>query len=105
VHYAPDTDHRTVRRLERLAKRYGDDVILAPYPGLERGVALTAWGRLQLQPRYDERRAGEFVERLRNRYVHGWARPDDCPAANERTGGYRPAGGVGRATAAPRAPG
>jgi hypothetical protein len=81
IQYAPGTDAGTVGRLERLAKRYGRDVILAPYPGLERGVALTAWGRVDLLQRYDERRAAAFVERLRNRYSHGWTRPDDCPPA------------------------
>jgi hypothetical protein len=80
IQYAPDTPPRTVQELERLAKRYGRDVILAPYPELERGIALTAWGRIDVLERYDEHRATEFVERLRNRYHHGWTRPSECPS-------------------------
>jgi hypothetical protein len=78
--YAPDTDPAEARQLERLAKRYGRDVVLAPYPGLRTGLALTAWGRIDLLPRYDESRATTFVERLRGRYHHGWTRPTDCPS-------------------------
>jgi hypothetical protein len=78
VQYAPDTPRGTVRKLEHLAKRYGSDVILAPYPGLRHGVALTAWGRIDVMPGYDEHRAATFVERLRDRYDHGWTHRDDC---------------------------
>jgi hypothetical protein len=78
VQYAPDTPKPTVRLLEHLAKRYAADIVLAPYPGLDHGIALTAWGRIDIMTRYDEHRASDFVERLRNRYVHGWTRPDDC---------------------------
>jgi hypothetical protein len=68
----------TVERLERFAKRYGKDVILAPHPKLGGGIALTAWGRIELLDTYDEDRMGDFVERLRDRYVHGWTRPEQC---------------------------
>ena len=79
IQYAPDTAPDTVRRLQRLAKHYGRDVILAPYPQLGHGIALTAWGRIDLLDSYDEGRAATFVEALRGRYVHGWTRPDGCP--------------------------
>jgi Protein of unknown function (DUF3105) len=78
VHYAPGTPPDTVARLEHLARRHSRDVILAPHPGLATGIALTAWGRIDLLPGYDEPRIASFVERLRNRYVHGWQRPSDC---------------------------
>ena len=79
VQYAPGTPEQTVRLLEHLAKHYGSDIVLAPYPGLNRGIALTAWGRIEFTTQYDEHRANEFVQRLRNRYIHGWTRSDDCP--------------------------
>jgi len=78
VQYAPDTPQDSVERLESLAKRYGKDVILAPYPTLDHGIALTAWGRLDLLEHYDEGRVTIFVENLRNRYDHAWTRADDC---------------------------
>jgi hypothetical protein len=87
VQYATGTPRETVRQLERLAKRYARDVILAPYPKLDSGIALTAWGRIELLPSYDQRRATAFVERLSNRYRHGWARSDDCPGAPMYRGG------------------
>jgi uncharacterized protein DUF3105 len=79
IQYAPDTPPETVEQLERLGRRYARDVILAPYPELAHGVALTAWGRIETLAAYDERRVTEFVEGLRGRYHHGWSRPDDCP--------------------------
>lgn len=79
IQYATDVPAATVAKLTGLAKRYGGDVVLAPYPGLATGIALTAWGRIDLLPGYDEGRITTFVERLRDRYSHGWQRPDDCP--------------------------
>jgi hypothetical protein len=79
VHYARSTPAETLRQLERLAKRYPRDVILAPRPGLGSGVVATAWGRIDRLDTYDEARLRHFVEQLRNRYVHGWARGPDCP--------------------------
>jgi hypothetical protein len=68
-----------VDALTRVAKRYGDDVILAPYPPLAAGIALTAWGRIDQLDRYDEPRIAEFVEQLAGRYNHGWTTGEDCP--------------------------
>ena len=80
VQYAPTTPRNTVERLERLAKRYGKDVLLAPYPPLPHGVALTAWGRIEVLDELDEDRVVRFVEQLRGRYQHDWTREDDCAA-------------------------
>jgi hypothetical protein len=80
IQYAPGTAQDEINALTRIARRYGADVLLAPYPKLKAGIALTAWGRLDLLDHDDQRRIESFVERLRGRYVHGWARPDDCPA-------------------------
>lgn len=79
IQYAPDTAAADVAGLERLARRYGSDVILAPYPRLDHGIALTAWGRIELLDRFDEQRVSRFVTALRGRYAHGWAAGSDCP--------------------------
>jgi len=79
IQYAPGATRDVVDVLSRIARRYGADVVLAPYPGLTTGIALTAWGRLELLDRPDETRMSSFVEALRGRYDHGWTRPDDCP--------------------------
>jgi hypothetical protein len=84
IQYAPGTARDELNALTRIAKRYGADVVLAPYPKLKAGIALTAWGRLDLLEHYDQSRIDSFVERLRGRYAHGWARPDDCPAGTPR---------------------
>ena len=85
IQYAPATPRDEVAALTGIARRYGADVVLAPYPELRHGIALTAWGRIELLDHYDPARVSAFVERLRGRYVHGWTRPRDCPAA--ATGG------------------
>lgn len=79
IHYAEDTPDALKTELDRLARRYGADVILAPNPSLMRGVALTAWGRIDHLDSYDESRVTEFVEALRGRYHHGWTADRDCP--------------------------
>lgn len=78
IQYAPGTPDAVVADLTRLAKRYGADVLLAPYPPLAHGIALTAWGRIDLLDSYDEERIVRFVEALRGRYDHGWTGDDEC---------------------------
>jgi hypothetical protein len=40
-------------------------VVLAPYPGLDRCIALTAWTRLDKMDELDERRVVRFIEAYR----------------------------------------
>jgi len=77
IQYSPDTPPATVDRLRVVAQRYAADVILAPRAHL-RGIALTAWGRIDLLPAYDEVRIVAFVTTLRGRYNHGWATASRC---------------------------
>ena len=42
-----------------------DHVLLAPYPGLDRCIALTAWTRLDKMDELDERRVVRFIEAYR----------------------------------------
>lgn len=79
IRYADSLPDREVDALARIARRNGADVLLAPYPPLVDGIALTAWGRIDLLERYDEARVVEFVEALRGRYDHGWTSDQDCP--------------------------
>ncbi|MFB9368155.1 DUF3105 domain-containing protein [Kitasatospora sp. NPDC001664] len=81
IQYAADTPEATVRTLSSIARRHPADVVLAPYPKLGHGVALTAWGRIDLLDAFDdssEDRVTRFVLALRGRYSHEWTRPDPC---------------------------
>lgn len=80
IQYAPSTPDQEVDRLASLARRYGADVVLAPYPPLRQGIALTAWGRIDLLDIVEESRVAAFVEAHRGRYQHGWTTEQDCPA-------------------------
>jgi hypothetical protein len=48
IQYSPTLSGDEVVALEGVAMRYGGDVILAPYPPLPEGIALTAWDRIDL---------------------------------------------------------
>jgi hypothetical protein len=39
-----------------------EHLILAPYPGMETAIALTAWGRIDKLKEYDEQRIKTFIE-------------------------------------------
>lgn len=51
-----------IRRLESIVGRYDEHVILAPYPRLDRKIALTAWGRIDKFDEFDEKRIVKFIE-------------------------------------------
>ena len=50
-----------VERLKAIAGRY-DRVVLAPYNGLDRKIALTAWGRIDKFDEFDEARIVRFIK-------------------------------------------
>ena len=50
-----------VERLKTIAGRY-DHVVLAPYNGLDRKIALTAWGRIDKFDEFDEARIVKFIK-------------------------------------------
>jgi len=54
-----------VRRLTAIVSRYDRQVILAPYPGMDRTIALTAWGRIDKFDAFDEKRIVRFIEAYR----------------------------------------
>lgn len=54
-----------VRQLATIVKRYDRQVILAPYPGMDKTIALTAWTRIDTFDAFDERRIVRFIEAYR----------------------------------------
>lgn len=72
VQYGSDATTADIEALRRIGARYPDDVFVAPYPNLGRGIALTAWGRIDTFDAVDEARVVAFIEALKGRYDHGW---------------------------------
>jgi len=50
-----------VERLVAVVNRYETQVLLAPYPGMERRIALTAWTRIDAFDDFDEARIVRFI--------------------------------------------
>jgi hypothetical protein len=51
-----------VSQLESVADRYGEGVLLAPYPGMDTQIALTAWNRIDRFEEFDEQRLVRFID-------------------------------------------
>lgn len=52
-------------KLRAIVERYPTQVILAPYPGMDRRIALTAWGRIDKFDELDETRIVRFIKAYR----------------------------------------
>jgi hypothetical protein len=65
VNYRPQCEDQVLPGLRTIMGRYPDRVILAPYPGLDRCIALTAWTRIDKLDELDERRVVRFIEAYR----------------------------------------
>jgi hypothetical protein len=65
VNYKPQCADRVLAGLRAIVERYPDHVILAPYPGLDRCIALTAWTRIDKFDELDERRVVRFIDAYR----------------------------------------
>lgn len=78
IAYAQDLATAEVAELEDLTRQHAEDVLLTPHPGLDDGLALAAWGRLEKLERVDETAVLTFVDALAGRYDHGWTRMS-CP--------------------------
>ncbi len=61
INYSCQDCPELVDRLQAVANRY-DRVVLAPYPGLERKIALTAWGKIDTFDEFDEARIVKFIK-------------------------------------------
>lgn len=73
--YAPSLDSAEVERLERLARRWGEQVIVAPRPGLAAPMVATAWTTLMVLDEVDENLLGLFYETYSGR----GPQQQDCP--------------------------
>jgi uncharacterized protein DUF3105 len=65
VNYKPQCADQVQAGLRAIVDRYPDRVILAPYPGLDRCIALTAWTRIDKLDALDERKVVRFIEAYR----------------------------------------
>jgi hypothetical protein len=65
VNYKPECADRVMEPLKAIVSRYKDHVVLAPYPGLERCIVLTAWTRIDRLDDVDERRVVRFIDAYR----------------------------------------
>ena len=65
VNVKPQCTDQVLAGLRTIVERYPDHVVLAPYPGLDRCIALTAWTRLEKMDELDERRVVRFIEAYR----------------------------------------
>ena len=54
-----------VDKLKAIVQRYDRQVVLAPYPGMQRRIALTAWTRIDAFDEFDEGRIVKFISRYR----------------------------------------
>jgi uncharacterized protein DUF3105 len=79
VQYAPGTAQAEVTALERIGRRYPRDAYVAPYPGLDHGIALTGWQRLQRFDHLDEDAVVKFITTVARRFDHTWQQgATDC---------------------------
>ena len=66
VQYNCPSDCRDmVDKLRTIVGRYQEQVILAPFPGMQHRIALTAWTRLDAFDTLDERRIVHFIDSYR----------------------------------------
>ncbi len=65
INYRPQCADQVQAGLRAIVDRYADHVVLAPYPGLDRCIALTAWTRIDKMDEVDERRVVRFIEAYR----------------------------------------
>jgi hypothetical protein len=65
VNYKPQCADQVQVGLRGIVDRYRDRVVLAPYPGLDRCIALTAWTRIDKMDALDERRVSRFIDAYR----------------------------------------
>lgn len=79
LQYAPTVSKQDIVALERLGRRYPRDTVVAPYPALDKGIALTGWQRLQRLDTFDENTIVNFVTTVSGRFDHSWRKgATDC---------------------------
>lgn len=66
----PDGCSDLVNQLSSIAQRYQDGVLMAPYPGMDTRIALTAWNRIDKLGTFDEERIVRFIQAFRGKDHH-----------------------------------
>ena len=61
----PQGCRELVEKLRAIILRYDTQIILAPYPGMDARIALTAWSRLDKFDDFDEKRIVRFIDAYR----------------------------------------
>jgi hypothetical protein len=61
----PEGCEDLVAQLSAIVGRHDEQVILAPYPGMESRIALTAWGRIDTLDEFDADRVTRFIRAFR----------------------------------------
>ncbi len=61
VQYNCQDCDQLIANLAKIVRKY-DRAILAPYPGMDATIALTAWGRIDKFNDFDEKRIVRFIE-------------------------------------------
>ncbi|HEV8310079.1 MAG TPA: DUF3105 domain-containing protein [Methylomirabilota bacterium] len=65
VNYRPECADTVLEPLKAIVARYPDHVVLAPYAGLDKCIAVTAWTRIDKLDGLDERRIVRFIDAYR----------------------------------------
>ncbi|MBI3350993.1 MAG: DUF3105 domain-containing protein [Nitrospirae bacterium] len=60
IQYHCTNCNEMIKKLEGIVSQY-ERIILAPYPGLDSMIALTAWGKIDKLKEYDEKRIIRFI--------------------------------------------
>jgi hypothetical protein len=66
----PDGCAELVNQLASVAEGYDEGVLLAPYPGMDTRIALTAWNRIDRFEEFDEERIVRIVRAFRGADHH-----------------------------------
>ena len=64
-YWCPEGCPDLVAQLTAIVKRYPTEVFMAPYPGLDNRIALTAWTRIDKFDEFDEARIVRFIKAYR----------------------------------------
>jgi len=79
IQYATTVSKEDIVALERLGRRHPRDAVVAPYPALDKGIALTGWQRLQRLDTFEEMAIVDFVRAVAGRFDHTWRKgATDC---------------------------
>ncbi|MCC7355051.1 MAG: DUF3105 domain-containing protein [Anaerolineae bacterium] len=64
-YWCPEGCPDLVKKLATIVQRYPTQIFMAPYPGLDKRIALTAWTRIDKLDEFDEARIVRFINAYR----------------------------------------